>query len=89
MALPGEMLKVTFPAKIYIASTMYEFSVELDYTFWEDGSYTTFQVRMLVPGWPESVFPLQFKESLLKDQNFKSQMTKHIQKVRHYELNGG
>jgi hypothetical protein len=86
MAFPGEMLKVTIPAKVHVVSSMYQFEVEVEYCFWEDGSYTPFSTKMIVPGYPQAVFPIQFKEQLLKDKNFHETMKAHIQKIRQYEM---
>ncbi|QIG69606.1 hypothetical protein EVB81_037 [Rhizobium phage RHph_I46] len=90
MALPGEILTCKLDSKITIfdMSMMYDFRVEVEYTFWDDNSYTIHSVKMIVPGYPDSVLPWPFKERLLKDHNFKNLMSGVIRSVRHYPLAG-
>ncbi|QNH71530.1 hypothetical protein PP938_gp111 [Rhizobium phage AF3] len=91
MALPGEVLTCKLNSKftVFDMSMMYECQIEIEYTFWEDNSYTVHSTKMLVPGYPDSVLPWPFKERLLKDANFKRLMAGIIQTVRHYPLNEG
>ncbi|QGZ14012.1 hypothetical protein PP939_gp048 [Rhizobium phage RL38J1] len=87
MSFPGEVLKFTVASKIFIAkSTVLEFNIEIEYSFWDDNSYTVFSTRAIVPGYPEMVLPYPFKEKMLKDLNFVEVMKAHIRSIRRYPL---
>ena len=82
MARPGDLLKVKLQSKFVVAGCFVEFDTDITYSFWEEGTFTIYEVVLSCPGYPSFVIPYPLKERLLADKLFISKMKDHINKIR-------
>jgi hypothetical protein len=81
MAVPGESVYVRVPAKFFVAGSFLEFKIKVEYTIWEDMTYTIFGTTMEIPGYPDQAVPQAFKDRFMKDRNFTKAMIDEIQRL--------
>jgi hypothetical protein len=80
MTQPGVVIKRNFPGRFVLggetfkANISFGLSVDISFSYWEDGTYTIYEAKLKVPGHLDIPLPLGIRDSLYKDENFKKMM---------------
>ena len=83
---PGVRIKKVLPGRFVLggetfkANISFGLKIEIEFSYWEDGTYTIFSTALKVPGYQDVPLPLSLRDTLHKDENFQKLIKDMIEK---------